>query len=119
MYNTMCSGQTPSLNFTSRTCSKNHINWYKPCRFLHLRALNVDEEGERGRAARAGRRDVMHGMMKFQCIHFNMMCHLQSICLSQLGTMYCTQLLSSATYLTTYNTYRNNTGSASAIVEKS
>lgn len=43
MYNTMCSGQTPSLNFTSRTCSKNHINWYKPCRVLHLQALNVDE----------------------------------------------------------------------------
>lgn len=44
MYNTMCSGQTPSLNLTSRTCSKNHINWYKPCRVLHLQALHVDEE---------------------------------------------------------------------------
>lgn len=84
----MCSGQTPSLNLTSRTCSKNHINWYKPCRFLHLRALNVDEEGERGRADRAVRRDVMRGIMEFKCIHFKVMCHLQNICLSQFGTIH-------------------------------
>lgn len=31
MYNTMCSGQTPSLNLTRRTSSKNRINWNKPC----------------------------------------------------------------------------------------
>lgn len=53
-FKTKCSGQIPSLNFTSRTCSKNPINWYKPCRVLYLQALNVDEEEGRGRAPRAG-----------------------------------------------------------------
>lgn len=111
----MVSGQTPSLNLTSRTCSKNHINWYKRCRVLHRRALNVDEDGERGRAA--GRGDVMHRMMRFRCIHF-ITSGSRSICLSQIDAVLHVVAVV-LNYPTTCNTCRNNTDSASQLREKS
>lgn len=70
MYKTKCSGQTPSLNFTSRTCSKNHINWYKPRRVLYLQTLNVDEEEhlEQAEGMSCTKGSGLNGHIVSQCI---------------------------------------------------
>lgn len=52
----------------------------------------------------------MHGMMKFQCINFNV--SFTKHRLSRFGTIH------SCFHLTIYNFYRNNTDSAMEIVEQ-
>lgn len=60
MYNTMCSGQTPSLNLTNRTCGKNRVNWNKPCRFFS--PTSTECWWGRGDEVQFGLRGGMSGM---------------------------------------------------------